>query len=290
MLRLPKENRSSLEDLYSLPIMLPNKQTVKLSEVATIKSGNSPTSLYRTDRFRTANITADADTENLDMVAIRSDLTETLNLLTLRYPNVSYSFEGEGKEQAEAFWSLLINGAILFAVIYALLAIPFKSYGLPLVVMSVIPLGYVGGVLGHYIYNALPLKDTTLSMMSNMGLLALSGVVINDSLVLVDYINKQRIKGVALMDAVMIAGARRFRPVILTSLTTFFGLIPLLADTSTQSEFLKPMAISLGFGILFATLITLIIVPINYVIYENVRSFLGKQLRRTFLKRVPVKH
>jgi len=124
--------------------------------------------------------------------------------------------------------------------------------------------------------------------MSNMGLLALSGVVINDSLVLVDYINKQRLAGVALMDAVLTAGARRFRPVMLTSLTTFFGLMPLLADTSTQAQFLKPMAISLGFGILFATLITLIVVPVNYIIYENIRNALSKLGKRLFFKRVAI--
>jgi len=127
MLRLPKESRSSLEDLYSLPIMLPNKETVKLSEVATIQSGNSPTSLYRTDRFRTANITADADTENLDMEAIRADLSLALNELSSRYPNISFAFEGEAEEQKEANSSLMTGVLLVLLAIYALLAIPFSD-------------------------------------------------------------------------------------------------------------------------------------------------------------------
>jgi len=148
-----------------------------------------------------------------------------------------------------------------------LLAIPFKSYFQPLIVMSIIPFGIIGAVIGHWIMG----KDLT--FMSNLGMIALCGVLVNDSLVLVDYINKKRAKGMAAMEAVLTAGAARFRPVMLTSLTTFFGLMPLLLEKETQAQFLIPMAISLGFGIIFATFITLLMVPVNYIILESIKTY-----------------
>jgi multidrug efflux pump subunit AcrB len=184
-----------------------------------------------------------------------------------RYPGVTHELEGEAAEQRDSFsslfWSLL---GVLFAI-YALLAIPFRSYLQPLIVMSIIPFGLVGAVIGHFI------MGSSLTLLSLMGMLALTGVVVNDSLVLVDYINQRRQKTQDLFEAVLNAGAARFRPVILTSLTTFVGLMPLLFEQSTQAQFLIPMAISLGFGILFATVITLIMVPVNYMLLEGVVSF-----------------
>jgi multidrug efflux pump subunit AcrB len=165
---------------------------------------------------------------------------------------------------------------VLF-VIYGLLAIPFASYWQPLVVMSIIPYGAVGAVLGHLI------MGMPLTIMSMMGMLALTGVVVNDSLVLVDYINRQRKKGVDLMTAVANAGVARFRAVILTSLTTFAGLMPLIFEKSTQAQFLIPMAVSLGFGIIFATMITLLIVPVNYLLLEDAQRGL-KQAKQWWLR------
>ncbi len=274
MLRLPVEYRSSLEDLYSLPIRLNNGSSVALSEVATINSGNSPASLYRIERYRTLSVTSDADKQTTDLEAVKADLIQSLRDILSQYPDVSYELEGEAKEQRESFASVISGLLIIVLAIYALLAIPFKSYGQPLIVMSIIPVGAVGAILGHQI------TGFNLSIMSVMGMLALTGVVINDSLVLVDYINKQRERGAQLMDAVLTAGAQRFRPVMLTSLTTFAGLTPLLLEKSTQAAFLKPMAISLGYGILFATLITLLVVPVNYVVYENIKHL----IRKMFLK------
>ena len=150
--------------------------------------------------------------------------------------------------------------------IYSLLAIPLKSFIQPIIVMSVIPFGAIGAIIGHWI------MGMDLSLMSLLGLMALIGVVVNDSLVLVDFINKTQSKGGAsLMDIVVSAGAARFRPVMLTSLTTFFGLMPLLFEKSTQAQFLIPMAVSLGFGIMFATFITLLLVPVNYLLVEDAR-------------------
>jgi len=277
MLKTPINNRASLESLYNMPIRLPNNDTVALNEVATITASQSPSALYRTDRFTTMNVTSDAE-KGTDLEPIKSDLEAQLNELLSSYPNVSYELEGEAKEQRDSFSSLGIGMVVVLLVIYTLLAIPFKSYGQPLIVMSIIPVGAIGAFLGHI------LVGENLSIMSYMGILALIGVVINDSLVLVDYINKQRRKGVELFEAVLTAGARRFRPVILTSLTTFAGLTPLLLEKSTQAKFLQPMAISLGFGIIFATAITLLVVPVNYLVFENIKQL----LKKVFLKRVPV--
>ena len=181
-----------------------------------------------------------------------------------------HSLEGEAREQRESFGSL--GYAILFVliVIYALLAIPFKSYVQPLLVMSVIPFGIIGAIIGHWILGL------DLTMMSLLGLLALSGVVVNDSLVLVDYINKKRLE-MPLMEAVLTSGVARFRPVMLTSLTTFIGLMPLLFEQSTQAQFLIPMAVSMAFGIVFATFITLILIPVNYLLLEKLRVATGWQ-------------
>jgi len=187
---------------------------------------------------------------------IRRFLTEEL----AKDPSIKFDFKGEAEEQAKSNDGFRTGGVLVLIAIYALLAIPFKSYGQPLIVMSIIPFSAVGAVLGHII------TGYDLSILSSVGLMALIGVVVNDSLVLVDYINRARAKGMAVLEAVISSGTARFRPVILTSITTFAGLTPLLLDNSTQSEFLKPMAISLGFGIVFATAITLIIVPINYLL------------------------
>lgn len=274
MLRFPIQDRSSLEDLYNLPIRLDNDQTVRLNKIATITSGNSPSALYRVERNRTLSVTSDADKNNTDLEPIKADLRLQLDKLLINYPSMSYELEGEAKEQRESFSSVISGLFIVLLAVYALLAIPFKSYGQPVIVMSIIPIGIVGAILGH------KLTGYNLSVISVLGMLALIGVVINDSLVLVDYINKQRAQGTPLMDAVLTAGARRFRPVILTSLTTFAGLTPLLLEKSTQAQFLKPMAISLGFGILFATAITLLIIPLNYVLYEEFKIL----MRKVFLK------
>lgn len=267
ILRLPLSERSSLTTLNQLLIPTPGGGQVPLNHVASLKPGKSPSSIYRINRYRTVNITADVEKNNTNMTALQADLKVFLDQLLEQYPGVRHSLEGEAKEQRESFGSL--GWALLFVlfIIYVLLAIPFKSYIQPLIVMSVIPFGMIGAVLGHWI------MSMGLTIMSLLGMLALIGVVVNDSLVLVDYINKQRAAGMPLMDAVLKAGAARFRPVMLTSITTFFGLMPLLFETQTQAQFLIPMAVSLGFGIIFATFITLLLVPVNYLIADKVMSF-----------------
>lgn len=269
MVRLPIEERSAISILEHVLIDTPNGGEVPLSHVATLIPGNSPSAINRIDRYRILSITADVEKEKANMTVINADLSQYLAELVEQYPGVSFKLEGEAREQRESFGSLGWALLFVFFAIYCLLAIPFKSYWQPIVVMSVIPFGVLGAVLGHWI------MATNLTILSLLGMLALIGVVVNDSLVLVDYINKKRAEGMALFEAVSTAGASRFRPVMLTSLTTFIGLMPLLAEESTQAQFLIPMAISLGFGILFATFITLILVPVNYMLLENVSAALG---------------
>lgn len=267
MIRYEKEDRKSIANLNELIITTNNKDKIPLSNIATLVPSRGPSSILRTDRFRTINVTADIDKQNTNIFALQSDLESYLNELLLKYPDVKYSFEGEQKEQAETFGSLVYSLAFAIFAIYVLLAIPFKSYVQPLIVMSVIPFGIIGAVMGHWILGM------DLTVLSLMGMLALMGVLVNDSLVLVDYINKTYEEKKDIMYAILNAGVARFRPVMLTSLTTFIGLVPLLFDKSTTAQFLIPMATSLGFGILFATFTTLILVPVHYLIVHNVVKY-----------------
>ncbi|MBB1478249.1 efflux RND transporter permease subunit [Pseudoalteromonas sp. SG41-2] len=267
MVRLPIEERRSVADLKDILINLPDGGTVPLSHVAKLVPGQSPSSINRIDRYRTLNVTADIEKENTNMTVLQADLKIYLDELVQQYPGVSHSLEGEAKEQRESFGSLAWALVFVFFIIYGLLAIPFKSYLQPLIVMSVIPFGMIGAVIGHWI------MGMELTIMSLLGMLALIGVVVNDSLVLVDFINKKRSEGGDLLEAVKMAGASRFRPVMLTSLTTFIGLMPLLFEKATQAQFLIPMAVSLGFGIIFATFITLLLVPVNYLLMERLQGW-----------------
>lgn len=270
MVRFPKSERSSVTYLNNMLINVGNGQQVPLSQIAILSPDVGASTIYRIDGFRTINVRADIEKTVVNMTVLGQDLKAFLEEETAKYPGVIYKFGGEQEEQSDSNRSLIFGIFALFFVIYCLLAIPFKSYFQPLIVMSIIPFGIIGAILGHLVMG----KDLT--FMSNLGMLALCGVLVNDSLVLVDYINKMRAKGMAAMEAVLTAGAARFRPVMLTSLTTFFGLIPLLLEKETQAQFLIPMAISLGFGIIFATFITLLMVPVNYIIMERIKEFVGE--------------
>jgi multidrug efflux pump subunit AcrB len=270
--RYPELERRSLDNLDTMRIRTPAGAEVPFAEVAIAEYGRGFAQIRRIDRNRTINVTADVNKETADIEAIKRDLGAFLADATRSYPGVSFSLEGEAREQRESFGSLGYGLLFVLFAIYALLAIPFRSYLQPLIVMSVIPFGAAGAMLGHMI------MGMTLTIMSLMGMLALTGVVVNDSLVLVDYINRRRAEGMPLMEAVSTAGVARLRPVLLTSLTTFAGLTPLIFEKSTQAQFLIPMAVSLGFGILFATFITLLLVPLNYLVLEDLRR-LAQRLR-----------
>jgi len=269
MVRYPLADRSSINDIENLPIsVINNANTVPLSQLATFKSATSPSSIYREDQRRNVSVSADLDRNELDQGVLNKDLKEFLDEYFANQPSLTYSLEGQAESEREANASFLLGFILVILAIYALLAIPFKSFSQPFIVMSIIPLAIVGAIIGHVI------MGLSFSMLSVMGILALTGIVVNDSLVLVDYINKQRARGEAILSAVLTAGEVRFRPVMLTSLTTFVGLLPLMTTTDTQSQALVPMAVSLGFGIIFATLITLIIIPVNYLIFHQI----GKNL------------
>ena len=270
MLRFPLSERQSISKLNDMLINTPTGGKVPLSHVATLKPGKSASAIMRIDRYRTVNVTADIDKNTTNMKILNADLNQFLTELMSKYPGVTYSLEGEAREQADSFSSLAWGLVFVFFIIYCLLAIPFKSYIQPLIVMSVIPFGAIGAIVGHWI------MGMDLTIMSLLGLMALIGVVVNDSLVLVDFINAKVRLGEKAHDAVLMAAQSRFRPVMLTSLTTFIGLMPLLFEKATQAQFLIPMAVSLGFGIIFATFITLILVPVNYLLVEDMKRFTSR--------------
>ena len=277
MVRYPIEERQAIANLQGFLISTDDGRRIPVSQVVDLIPGKSPTAIRRTDLLRTLNITGDIDKGQVNMAVLNTEIRTFIDTLLQQYPGISYTLEGESKEQSESLGSLMFGMIFVIFAIYSLLAIPFKSYTQPLVVMSVIPFGTIGAILGHW------LLGMPLTMFSLLGILALVGIVVNDSLVLVDFINQQRRKhGKPVPEAIQAAGAARFRPVMLTSMTTFFGLMPLLFEQSTQAQFLIPMAVSLAFGILFATVITLIMVPVNYLIaLECQRWFSSRPLELT---------
>jgi len=273
MLRYPLQDRKSLSALESLRIRTPQGIEVPLEEIAQISYGQGYPTIKRSDRARIINVQSSADKLIADIPSIERDLDQSfLPSIRKDFPSLRFSFVGERKEQNESDSSLAQSGWIALFIIYALLAIPFRSYFQPLLVMSVIPFGLIGAVLGHLLFSI------PLSQLSMFGIVALTGVVINDSLVLVHYVN-QKSKNSTLLEAAKSAGMARFRPILLTSLTTFVGLLPILFERSLQAQFLKPMAIAIGFGVLFATFITLIMVPCLYLILEDILRTLKRPLK-----------
>ncbi|MCK5879190.1 MAG: efflux RND transporter permease subunit, partial [Holophagae bacterium] len=266
MVRYSEEERETLGSLEEMRIRTPGGVEVPFNTVAEAELGRGYSTIDRVDRRRSINVTAAVNPEeaNANEVITRLEDVELKELLS-RYPGLSYSLEGEQKEMKDSMISLGEGFLIAVIFIFVLIAVPLKSYVQPLIIMSAIPFGLVGALLGHIFmgYNV--------SILSLFGVVALSGVVVNDSLILVDAVNKNRAKGLALLDSVTKAGAVRLRPILLTSLTTFGGLMPLIMEKSMQAKFMIPMAISLGFGIMFATLITLILVPTLYIILADLR-------------------
>jgi len=273
LVRFPISERRTIASLNEMLIAAPNGRLIPLANVATIKPGRGPSQITRIDGYRVLNVTADVDKENTNMVVLLADLRNYVDTLLAKYPSISYIMEGEQARQAETFGSLQFGIVIVLFAIYCMLALPLKSYVQPVLVMSVIPFGIIGAIIGHWI------MGITLTILSILGLMALTGVVINDSLILVDFINQRhRNAGEDLLSAVERAGVVRFRPVLLTSLTTFFGLLPLLMDQSSSAQFLVPMAVSLGFGILFATMITLILIPTNIMIADDIAQYFKSKI------------
>jgi multidrug efflux pump subunit AcrB len=265
MVRYPEEERRSLGDLEDMRIRTAGGIEVPFPAVADVDLGTGYSSIRRVNRQRVVTVTADVDRS----VTTPETVLESLQLgglpeILASYRGVGYVLSGEQEERMEALGGLATLVPIALLVIYALLAIPLKSYFQPLVIMSIIPFGVVGAILGHVI------MGWPLILPSMLGIIALSGVVVNSSLVLVDYVNRQRREGVAVRVAVARAGIVRFRPILLTSITTFVGLFPLMMTDRPETAFIVPMAISLGWGVLFATVITLFLVPSLYLVVEDV--------------------
>ena len=271
-LRYPKDERVSLNNLEQMNVRVGNNVEVPLGQVAQGELSSGYSTITRTDRKRSISITADVDLSEANANEILAKFeSEHIVPILFDYPSVNYSFEGEQREQRDTLSSLFKNFALALFVVYVLLAVPFKSYLQPLIIMSAIPFGFTGAVIGHII------MGMNLAVLSIIGIVALSGVVVNDSLVMVDFINRyKRDDGKTSLEAALAAGPRRFRPILLTSITTFVGLFPLLIEKSVQAQFLIPMAISLAYGVLFATLITLILVPTSYLIIEDIKDFFGR--------------
>ena len=265
--RYSPQHRGLLASLEQMRVATPQGDQVPLMEVTAVNRGLAPASIRRQDGRRTAHVYARADKDIIDLEAVKAELiSEVLPGLQQAYRGTQLEMGGESKDAADTNRRLKITLTLALLAIYGLLAIPFRSYIQPLIIMSVIPFALIGALWGHF------LLGHSVSRLSIFGIIALAGILVNDSLVLVDYINKCRKEKVPLMDILHQAGVRRFRPVLLTSLTTFFGLLPLLFEKSLQAQFLIPMAISLSFGVLFATAITLFLVPCVYLMVENARE------------------
>ena len=266
MVLLPAAQRVSEYDIEQLLIHTPDGGDVPLRQVAEVTRSRAYTSIERRDGRRTVEVTADVEPRKATSQVLATLKVDTLPQLVHDYPGLSYSFGGQQADMRESMASLMGSFVIALIVIYALLAIPFRSYIQPVIVMAAIPFGLVGAVIGHII------MGYSLSIISMMGLVALAGVVVNDSLVMIVYANDLHRRGARAIEAIQQAGIRRFRPILLTTITTFGGLAPMIFETSRQARFMIPMAISLGYGILFATLITLLLVPSLYLIVEDLRS------------------
>jgi len=273
MVRYPKSERKSLGDIENMRIRLSDGTEIPFENVAKVKYGSSYSTITRVDRRRVVSVSADVDEDIGNAGEINAELMrKILPELMREYPGLQYRFAGEQRERDESLGSLKRNFVIAMLAIYALLAVQFRSYTQPLIVMSAIPFGIVGAVWGHVLMGAVMMTKFNLSILSLFGIVALSGVVVNDSLIMIDLINRERERGLNLRRVIRDCATRRFRPIMLTTLTTFFGLVPMLLERSLQARFLVPMAISLAFGVMFATLITLFLVPSLYMILEDIKS------------------
>jgi multidrug efflux pump subunit AcrB len=272
--KLPESERKAMRHLEDFVIRTPDGTEVPLMDVVRMERGEAFTSIHRREGRRVVTVGMNVEPKRAITRVLESIKSEVLPQLRSDFPGITWSFQGSQAEMRESTQALWGGFALAMGVVYALLAIAFGSYLQPLIVMTAIPFGIVGAVIGHI------LLGYDLSLISLMGVIALSGVVVNDSLIMVDYANRRR-GGLSAFEAIHRAGLRRFRPIILTTLTTFGGLTPIILETSRQAYYLVPMAISLGFGIVFATSIILLIVPCLYLVLEDlvqpVQRAVGRQ-------------
>ncbi|KTF11859.1 efflux RND transporter permease subunit [Pseudoalteromonas sp. H103] len=276
MIRYPESERNSISNIQSARIITPTGAEVPLSEVAEVRLVDGVNRIRRENSNRTVNVWAAVNTDQVEPFAIAQEIRDTyLPSLLKSYPGVKSNVAGRVQEEMDSADEQLRDFAISLMIIFALLAIPLRSYSQPLIIMSVIPFGVVGAMFGHVILGM------TMSGLSMFGIIAVAGIVVNDSLVMVDFVNKARAEGMAVKQAVMQAGAKRFRAILLTSITTFIGVMPIIMETSLQAKIVIPMAVSLAFGVLFATVITLILIPCQYVALEDAKRLTRKLLGKS---------
>lgn len=267
MVRYPESERKTISDLENMYLHTREGVAIPFTALASAEIEPGYSKLTRIDGQRAVTVGGAVNRDFAEPDSIAQELkTQYLPTLAQKYPGLSYKVDGMTEESTKIFRSLFIGFGLALFGIYALLAIPLKSYLQPLIIMGVIPFGIIGAIIGHLAFG-LPM-----GMMSFFGIIALSGVVVNDSLIMVDFINRAIANGSGVVDAVIASGTRRYRAIMLTSLTTFFGLVPMLLEDSIQAQFLIPMAVSLSFGIIFATIITLVLIPCLYVILEDFKA------------------
>ena len=273
MVRYPKSERKSLGNLENMYIRTPGGDEVPFSSVATIDKRLSPSSITHSGGKRSVSLSANVDKASIQPGQIVRDITlgPFSEKLRANFPSVRIELGGASLEEDEFVTRSIYTAVLALFAIYALMAIPLKSYAQPLIIMAVIPFGMIGALIGHIIVGI------NFSSLSMLGIIALAGVVVNDSILMVDFVNKAVDTGMSTIDAAVQSGTRRFRAIMLTSLTTFFGLLPILLETNLTAQLVTPMAVSLGFGILFATGITLILIPCLYVVLEDIKSVRQKQ-------------
>ncbi len=280
LVMLSEEERRSAYSFQNMMIKAPNGADVMLSDVVQVNEGRAFTTINRRDGQRVTTVSSDVSPPSDANLVINAITSDILPKLQEKYPALTYSFEGQQAEMRESLGALFTGMFGILFVMYALLAVLFSSYSQPLMVMIAIPFSMVGAVIGHFI------MGYSMSIVSMFGIIALAGVVINDSLILIDLANQKRFRdGLDSFSAVVEAARQRFRPIILTTLTTFVGLAPMMFETSRQAKFLIPMAISLGFGIVFATFLTLVLIPSLYVINEDLKALLRRFKRAFFVRR-----
>ncbi len=280
--RLPEDERETESSLDNMVLKSPDGEEILLRNAARLEPSRAYTTIERTNSRRVVTVTANVHPESAAEQLAQELKVKVMPDIVAHHPGLSYSFEGKQADIRESTNSLFTGLLLSLLAIFALLAIPLRSYVQPLVIMFCIPFGIIGAILGHLALGY------SMSINSLFGVVALTGVVVNDSLVLIDFANRRRREGMKAIDAIQDSGVQRFRPIMLTTLTTFGGLAPLIFETSLQARFLIPMAISLGFGILFATLITLVMVPSFYIILEDIMDLYrkpeDKQVDETHLK------
>lgn len=265
----PETERSAQTDVRDLLIRTPQGSLVPLHSLVNFDDTRAVANITRRDGRRTISVTANVNPRNQAQQVQNATVQDLMPKLMADYPGLSYSFAGRQQDFSEALGGLGKGFMVALLMIYVLLAIPFKSYLQPFIVMLAIPFGIFGAIVGHL------MMGYSISIVSMMGILALAGVVVNDSLVMVDHANEKVREGMSPYEAICTSGVRRFRPIMLTTISTFGGLAPMIFETSRQAKFMIPMAISLGYGILFATAITLLLVPCLYLMIDDLRRLMG---------------